>query len=355
MKKKILSIFSLCLISLMCLISLAGCGSSVSAEEILTAYTAMTAKLEENSAILSKVGNRNTAEYYQISYGDVVDRYVSAGYDDYVDLQNYYNSVFSFAMSYMDENYTVITNLIEDDTNSATIDSLPSLKSAIEDFTEEIDNFVDARNTLDIYFKRYGNSAVGNTQTEKLVRLREFKRSYVEFVNKSVEMSLALSDSVEATGILNSVLEVGLNRNYVCNKILRVYNELYIQEVGTFNFGETEDSLTKDRLQDVLDNLYSSMSDYSSLMSLTNLKQSLSETEIAKLKEMKDIFMTELEVYIEALDILDVRSLCVDYDNDMERYLQTNSRAEICLERVEQFVSTSLPDFLTYVRTTVAN
>ena len=92
------------------------------------------------------------------------------------------------------------------------------------------------------------------------------------------------------------------------------------------------------------------MNEYSSIMLLNDsaLKELTSE-ELVALKDMMNKFLTEIDVYIEALDTLNVRELCVDYKNEMDEYLTHNDRAEICLERVENFVNVSLPNFLDYL------
>ncbi len=348
MKKKIISILSLLVISVACVATLAGCGSSTKVEDVKVSYDAMVETLVAYESVLNKGDEntyRNTREYYQISYGDIVDGYIRSQDENYIELKDYYNSVFSFAMSYVDENIQVVTNLLDDEVNSATRGTLKALKDSIDDFTESIQNFVGARNRLDVYYQNYASTA---SEEEKMSRLRTFKREYVDFVDKSVQMSLNLSNSVEATGILDSVEHVRLTKNYILNKILRAYNELYILDIGTFNFKETTDTDTKIRIENVLDKLQDLMDEYSSIMQLNPLKE-LSAEELDALKVMMNKFLTEIDVYVDALETLDVRSLCVDYKNDMEDYLAHNDRAEICLETVENFVNISLPSFLSYL------
>ncbi len=348
MKKKIISILSLLVISVACVATLAGCGSNTKVEDVKVSYDAMVETLVAYDSVLNKGDEntyRNTREYYQISYGDIVDGYIRSQDENYIELKDYYNSVFSFAMSYVDENIQVVTNLLDDEVNSATRGTLKALKDSIGDFTESIQNFVGARNRLDVYYQNYASTA---SEEEKMSRLRTFKREYVDFVDKGVQMSLNLSNSVEATGILDSVEHVRLTKNYILNKILRAYNELYILDIGTFNFKETTDTGTKIRIENVLDKLQDLMDEYSSIMQLNPLKE-LSAEELDALKVMMNKFLTEIDVYVEALETLDVRSLCVDYKNDMEDYLAHNDRAEICLERVENFVNISLPSFLSYL------
>ena len=350
MKKKFISILSLLVISVACVVTLAGCGSSTKVENVKASYDAMVETLVTYDSVLNKGEEntyRNTREYYQISYGDIVDGYIRSQDENYIELRDYYNSVFSFAMSYVDENIQVVTNLLDEEVNSATRGTLEDLKDSIDDFTENIQNFVGARNRLDVYYQNYASTA---SEEEKMSRLRTFKREYVDFVDKSVQMSLNLSNSVEATGILDSVEHVRLTKNYILNKILRAYNELYILDIGTFNFKETTDTDTKIRIENVLDKLQDLMDEYSSIMQLNDLAlKELSVEELDALKVMMNKFLTEIDVYVEALETLDVRSLCVDYKNDMEDYLAHNDRAEICLETVENFVNISLPSFLTYL------
>lgn len=350
MKKKFISILALLVISVASVVTLAGCGAGIKVENVKASYEAMTETLVSYDSVLNKGDEsvyRNTKDYYQISYGEIVDGYIRSQDENYVELKDYYNSVFSFAMSYVDENIQVITNLLDDEVNSATKKTLKDLKDSIDDFNESVQNFVSARNRLDVYYQNYGSTA---SEEEKMSRLRTFKRDYVDFVDKSVQMSLSLSNSVEATGILDSVEHVRLTKNYILNKILRAYNELYILDIGTFNFKETTPTDTKTRIENVLDKLQVLMNEYSSIMLLNDSAvKELTSEELVALKDMMNKFLTEIDVYIEALDTLNVRELCVDYKNEMDEYLTHNDRAEICLERVENFVNVSLPNFLDYL------
>lgn len=350
MKKRLFSLLLLCAISLLSVGVLAGCNDSASVADVCASYENLAKVLEANKEDIIKTPQKNTRNYYQINYGSVVNGLVDRGDEAYVDLKDYYNSIFSFAMSYIDENIEVITNYKDNpnEMGKETRATLASLKKSIDEFAESVPTFVTARNRLETVFE------TSMSEDAESANLRAFKREYANFVDKSVQFSLNLSNAVETDESFGSVNSVKLNKNYILNKILRAYNELYINNIAHFNFEGSRDSdgVTKGRIEDVLKNLQTSMDEYASIMELESLKV-LGEDELEELKSMMAKFATEIDVYVDAVEILNLKELCIDNENDMAKYLQTNSRAEVALERIESFVNTSLGDFLTYLEDAV--
>ena len=255
------SIISICLVLMFVVMTFAliGCGST-STETISESFTAMYEKLDAQNKVLRKNDAAlNTEEYYDLTYGAVVDGYITEERDNYTDLKNFYNPIFSVAMSYIEENREIITRLNDEDLNDETKNLTTELNDKIKEFTNQIDDFMTAYNEFTAFFATYQADEFKEGQ---LVQLRDFKREYSNFVNSSVKLSLTLSSVVEATGILDNISSVGLIKNYICNKILNVYNAFYIVELGNFNWQGTTQTETKSELDNIITELRNSFSTY---------------------------------------------------------------------------------------------
>lgn len=347
-------------VCLFCVFTFAGCNEP-STSTILENIEAMNTALSEHDDVFNKTeSNINDVNYFSISYGSVIDGYISSGATNYTDLDNFYNTVFSLSMSYIEENYGVITNLTDEELNSDTRGQMEDLNNKIVDFTNSISTFVEERNSLASDFSNSSFQNLAPTSEVKLARLREFKREYVKFVDKCVQLSQRLSSAVDSVGILDSLEEleisnVELVKNTILNKLLPAFHNLYVNEIGSFNFYETDQTSTRTRIENVVENLKNDLTEYVYIMQLSGaqLSDTVTVEEIKAIREEADIFYVELNDYLEALDGLDIRTLSVDYDNDLTRYMEANDRAEIYLQKVEQFVEVSLSEFLDYLESAV--
>lgn len=348
-------------VCLLCVFTLAGCNEP-STSTILENIEAMNTALSEHDDVFNKTDRQiNDVDYYSISYGSVIDGYISSGTTNYTDLENFYNTVFSLSMSYIEENYGVITNLTDEELNSDTRGQLEDLNNKIVDFTNSIQPFVEARNSLASDFSNSSFQNLAPTSEVKLARLREFKREYVTFVDKSVQLSQRLSSAIDSVGMLDSLEELGISnvelvKNSILNKLLPAFHNLYVNEIGSFNFYDTDQTTTRTRIENVIESLKSVLNDkYIVIMKLSGaqLIDTVTVEEISAIREEANIFYVELNDYLEALDGLDIRTLSVDYDNDLTRYMEVNDRAEIYLQKVEQFVEVTLSEFLDYLESAV--
>lgn len=348
-------------VCLLCVFTFAGCNEP-STSTILENIEAMNTALSEHDDVFNKTDRQiNDVDYYSISYGSVIDGYISSGTTNYTDLENFYNTVFSLSMSYIEENYGVITNLTDEELNSDTRGQLEDLNNKIVDFTNSIQPFVEARNSLASDFSNSSFQNLAPTSEVKLARLREFKREYVTFVDKSVQLSQRLSSAVDSVGMLDSLEELGISnvelvKNTILNKLLPAFHNLYVNEIGSFNFYDTDQTTTRTRIENVIESLKSVLNDkYIVIMKLSGaqLIDTVTVEEIKAIREEADIFYVELNDYLEALDGLDIRTLSVNHDNDLEAYMAVNDRAEIYLQKVEQFVEVTLSEFLDYLESAV--
>ena len=312
-KKSSKIILPICLIvaMVMAIFSFAGCGTDVGTlseniktmNETLASYSTLFVKDDQNL---------NTRDYYKLNYGTIVDDLILSGTDNYDELYNYYNSIFSLAMSYVDENLSVVTNLTDEEMNDETRNSLDELNQKIVDFNNEISPFVSARNEFTSYFNEYSDPF----SSANLSQLRSFKRQYASFVDKAVEISLSLRNAVEATGDLKETINV-----------------------GTFNFSESAETVVKDRINAIIANLENSLNSYISLFQTNTGLKELTLDELNKINQEAENFLTEVSDYMSALNGLNLQDLAINNYNDFDEYLKNNKNAEIYLEKLEQFTN----------------
>ena len=72
----------------------------------------------------------------------------------------------------------------------------------------------------------------------------------------------------------------------------------------------------------------------------------LDKTEIKNIENLANNFMTEVQDYNIALQNLNIENLAVHYSNEMDEYLKDNKNAMIYLEKINQFVNSTLPTYL---------
>lgn len=330
----------LILISLVSIISFAGCNTDVGT--LSENIERMNQSLGAYSFIQKNNGKLNTRDYYSLSYGAVVDELVESEEENYDELYKYYNSIFSLAMSYFDENISVVTGLSDEEMNDETRNSLNGLNQAIVDFVDELNPFVSARNQLVTYFNDYSTA----TDVAKLSELRSFKREYATFVDKAVQISLNLSTAVQATGDLDNVENVELVKNSICNKMLTIYHKLFVMNIGTFNWAESPETPLKTRVNAIISNLETSFNSYISLFQTNSGFKELTIEELNTVELEAEKFLTEVDDYLAAIDGLDLHDLAINNYNDLDEYLNKNANAEIYLLKIEQFVNETLPTYI---------
>lgn len=342
--KIVLPIF-IVLALLLSIFSFAGCGTDVGT--LNENINKMNQNLLTYSEFIEKnEGNLNTRDYYTISYGKIVDGLVG-NTENYDELYKYYNSIFSLAMSYIDENIDIVANLPDEEMNDETKKQLDDLNQKIVNFNNGIQGFVSARNQLSSYFNNYTDSAPD--AYAKLSELRSFKSEYGKFVNNAVEISLSLSSAVSATGDLDETDNVMLIKNSICNKILGVFHKFFVMNIGSFNWAESTENELKARIDLIISNLETNFEKYISLCHAKENFQTLTIEDIAVIKKEAENFLTEVDDYYYAIDKLNLKDLSVNHYNDLDEYLEKNQNAEVYLEKIEQFVKTNSGTLATYL------
>ncbi len=331
----------LILVSLLAVFSFAGCDTSVTT--LSETVSAMNDKLSELNFLTKDISKLYTREYYTVSYGETIDDIIESdeGSDSYKELSKYYSAIFSIAMSYFDENIDIVTGLYEEEV-SGIQSEINDLNDKVSIFSDGIQTFATARNEIYRYFNNY-ESADDN---QKLVQLRSFKRSYAVFVDNAVEMALSLTNAVEATGELSEISNVQMIKNSICTQLLSSFHEIFVMNIGTFNWSETDETSFKTEMEEIIATLEDNFEQYMTLLEKSSDFKTLTQDEIVSLKNTASDFLTEMQDFLEALDGLDLRTLAIDYYNNFNSYHEENTNAEVYLFKIKQFVNISLPNYL---------
>ncbi len=270
-------------------------------------------------------------------------------YSDYLELETLYNETLSMALEYVDSNRSYVLGLDEDTMSSSTKSAIKTLNSSLTSYIDSIEDFVSALNTMKNYFTRHSNS------DSEAVVLQRFKQSYGEMVSKAVTLSVSMEEVIASSGIYEMLTKVEpadqdaeTIKDYICAKLLPVFSEFKISEVASvMKWSSTKDGDSKERLQTLMDALDENFEIYKTLAS--TIANRLDSEGINQLFEYAEKFFVEMDDYFEALYDLDLRSLSVTYENNLENYLSENAFAEIYLKKLEQFVNKTLPDFMAKV------
>lgn len=315
-----------------CVVTFAGCGS-FNISTLTENMGKLNDTIESYSQVLSKEENNiNSTNYYNIDYGTKLGAKVNSEDKNY-NILKIYSAIFSLATSYIDENISFVTSLTNEEIEDQT--KIVELNSKIESFNSEVTTFVQKRNSSVQYFETYFNTA---DEVAILAKLRDFKREYANLVNIAVETSHSLTEIM-----ITNVSDI---KNYTINKLLSVYNKLYIVEIGSINWQNSPQTDAKTRIDAVLNSLES---EFDNLCDLLSNNQEISSEKREDLNQKLSIFLDEMDSYNKALDGLNISNLYINYSNDLENYLKDNKNAEIYLEKIESFVNVVLKDFQNYL------
>lgn len=137
-------------------------------------------------------------------------------------------------------------------------------------------------------------------------------------------------------------------KEYIRAKMLPIFSEFMITEIeNNLNWEAQAATETKTRIDNLLAQLNTRFINYKShFVGSSEAVSTLSAEEMTQLFGYIEDFFVETDAYLQALKGLKIKKLAVDYDNDFERYKKSNNLAEVYLEKMEQFVGTTLFDFM---------
>lgn len=362
-KKSLLLCFMLICACVFPVFALVGCGN-VSIETIKENFVKMDAKFDQYDTVFIKDQSvEGFKTDYAISYGAQIDAYIQENKQGYGELKAKYNLTLAIACDHIKNNRTYIENLGESGLDKAQRNSLDEFNSKLVDFTNYVDDFVRAKNNANNYFTEH--PAADAEETEAV--LRKFKNTYADFVGKSVETSRSLAKVIESVDLLAILEKTQLIHNdlvilkeYLRAKLLPVYSDLMITTMEkNLNWRGSENNETKARIDNMLTVLQADFSNYKDVFVLSKDENVKNDEEcktlyIGDIKDQINAFFSETDdCYFKALEGLDIRKLAVNYHNDLENYKKDNKLAEVYLEKLENYISVTLPKFITNMKSTL--
>ena len=354
LKNVVLSIVLGCC-SVFSLFGLTACGE-VSLATVTENFNKLDTTYQSYSEVFKQgqVDGMNTD--YLISYGAIVDEYVSEQKDEYAELNSIYNSILAISNDYIDNNKGYVKSLAAESLNKQSKKTLTKLNKVLVLYTKQISTFVEARRVFVNYFERTNGQL---TDKENSAHLRKFKKSYGVLVSKNIQLSMSLAEVVESTEIFDLLQgtvptkeDTKIVKEYIRAKMLPIFSEFMITELeNNINWEAQAETETKARIDELLAELKTEFYDYKAHFVGSNQQEIAlgSAEEMKALFDMVEDFLTEAETYYQALRAFNISSLATKYDNDLEKYKKSNRLAEVYLERMEQFVEYSVPNFTSAV------
>jgi len=227
---------------------------------------------------------------------------------------------------------------------------MTQLNSALVEYMRSINTFVKARLDMIDYFD--GITGQISEQADEM-HLSLFKKAYGEMISKNLNFSIAMARMVETTEIFDIVSDTAptlndskLLKEYISAKMLPIFAEFRLSEIeNKFNYNNSQfNSEAKKKVGDLLDMLDTQFVSYKTNLVANRTPKQLESQEAKKaLFTMFNNFFVEMEDYFKALKGVNFKSLLT---KGMEKHYKSNPLAEIYLQKVEQFLSTSLPEFM---------
>ena len=342
---------TLCFCSVFAIFGLVGCGE-VTVSTLQENFDKLDATYQEYNQVFTQGTVDGMDTNYLIKYGSIVDGYVTENMPGYIELLEIYNSALVISSDYIDNNKEYIKNLDQNNLSSESKDMLKQLNESLLEYTYTISNFVRARKNFVDYFEEFQGQLSEESSNSYL---RRFKKTYGELVSKNIELSMDMANTIETTEIFELLKKTTPTQNdtrivkeYIRAKMLPIFSEFKITELeNNLNWDAQEKTETKTRIDNLLVALEEKFSIYKSRFvgDYENVK-TLSSEEMNTLFDYIENFLSETDSYLQALKGLNISSLAVDYDNNMEDYRETNPLAETYLEKMEQFIETTLSDFM---------
>lgn len=346
-------ILGLC--SVFSVFGLVGCGD-VSINTVKANFQKLDETYAKHATVFKEDQYEGIVTSYMIDYDTIVNGYVSSNKPGFGELKEIYNAMLIVSSDFIDNNKNYVTLLNEKEMSKASKKALNSFNEALVDYIKNIDIFVKARESFVDYFDQFGSSFNENTDE---IYLRRFKKSYGVLVTKNVNLALKLANVVEETKIFDllkettpTVNDTQIVKEYLRAKMLPIFSEFTITEVhNELNWNGQAETETKVRITELMEQIDQAFTNYKGrfLGSGGSVTQ-LTKEEMADLFEKIEIFLIEEEDFLQAAKGLNVSSLAVDFDNDLEEFIkEKNTLAEVYIAKMEQFITITLPEFMTQV------
>ncbi len=357
MKKKSLFLsIVLAFVGIFATFGLAGCGD-VSLGTLQENYKTLQATYKQYSDVFKTGVCENMSTPYYVDYGEIVNGFVSENRDEYRELLKVYNITLALSNDYVDNNISYILNFDEKELNSKSKECINKFNSTLVNYTSSIKKFVNARNSLITHFENFGGEP---DSTENLAFLRKFKKQYGALVEKNINLSMDLTNCIEATELFE-ILQKGspttndtkIIKEYIRAKLLPIFSKFKISNLeNNLYWGaySSIDTPAKERIDDLIDELSSKFETYKSnfIGDINNFKE-LTKSEMKRLIEIINDFLVEIDDYYQALNDFKLERFVEKYDIDLTEYKKENELAEIYLQKMEEFIGISFGNFVNCV------
>ena len=198
---------------------------------------------------------------------------------------------------------------------------------------------------------------------KQVLYLNRFKISLGELLAKNVDFSTNLANAVEATEIFDLLKSLDdpqesdtkIVKEFARAKMLHIFTDFRVVEFANkMTWSVQKDGECKQRINALMTSLDEQYETFKQefVLSKKNFVK-LTKDQLKGLFDDISEFLLEAEAYSKALEGMDFPNLAVNYNNDMKEYLKKNKLAEQYLEKMEQFVAITLPNFMANISQTI--
>ena len=278
---------------------------------------------------------------------------LSPNEEGYVELKTIYNKIFALSQNYIDNNKQYILNREDKDLNDASKSAVKTLSKQLNAYKKELERFLLKRRDVINFFDK--NSEEFNDKTVNADKVYVFKKDFGALVESNIKLSTALANAVEATQIFERVnsgtptsIDSKVVKEFVGIRLLPVFSNFKITEMenrGVNLKNEQQNGENKEQIIELVDILDKDFIDYQEYFDQTGEVQKITLEEMNKLWERINTFLEETDSFFESLKSFNIFKFS-EADYIMENYKKTNSKAEIYLEKMEQYLNITFPSFI---------
>lgn len=360
MKKTLMSIL-VCCVLIVGAFGLAGCGG-VSVATIKENFETLNTFYAEHTDAFVSGTIEGIETNLKVDFGEVVNSYIHENKANYGELETLYNAALVISNDYINKNKEYIFRLEENEKSLSgeAKDALKELNSALTSYTKYVKTFVNERAT---FIKQMNKFAEDINDETNQVYLRRFKNTFGNLVESNVNLSLKLAETVDATEIFGLLQQVdalqssdtGLVKEYVRAKMLPIFTEFQITEVANkMNWANQANGTHKGIITQLMNQVKAQYENYCNVfVAANNNYKTFTKEQLQEAFDMFEEFEIQSQAASKALKELDLHKLAVSYDNNMEKYLKTNPLAEVYLEKLQEFYTTILPNFVSAFSSTI--
>ena len=360
-KIKLLSVVVL-IVSCFCLVGLVGCCDKVNIGTLEANYKALqevyTNAVKDGAFEEKQVDSTVAGTKYYINFGQELQKKIDASEKGYVELRKLYNTYFAISNEFIEHTIDWIIGRKDDPISKATQSAVESLNSALVNYTATLKDFLFKRVDFVYYFEpdETGESLASKFSPEdNFSVLTIFKRTYGAMVDANVNFSLALADAIETTNVYEDINnseptshDRDLIKQYIRAKLLKVFSKFNITEIDSkFNWANTQSNgPAKAEIQKYLNQLDEDFSLYKTVLTAQADPQVATKEEIQTLWEYTQDFLVETNDYYTALNSLNLSA----FNAVLFEYKDYDKQALNYMDKIEQYVTISLPEFLNKIQ-----